>query len=97
MCRATWPYSLLILILPPVTSSSSFLYLTQGTVNIRLRSRHLLSSPSDGKVQVVFWLHPTLKHCWLSFRHKDLKETSIMLRLLTPMRASEVSQGTSAS
>ena len=25
----------------------------------------------------MFWLYPTLKHCWLSLSHKDLQQTSI--------------------
>ena len=42
----------------------------------------------------MFWLHPTLEHCWLSLGHKDLQQTSINIasHLITPIRASEVSQ-----
>ena len=42
----------------------------------------------------MFWLHPTLEHCWLSLGHKDLQQTSVNIasHLINPVRASEASQ-----
>ena len=39
----------------------------------------------------MFWLDPTLKHCWLSLSHKDLQQTSFNIAS-DLIRASEVSQ-----